>query len=53
MNVDPIVKLKEVAMVLWLVRSDSHRIDIWPEDQVFLLLDVVNSFRCFKSLLEC
>ena len=51
-DVDPVVKLEEVALVLWPVWPKCHRVDVWAEDEKLLLLDIVYGLSCLQGLLK-
>ena len=51
-DVDPVVKLEEVALVLRPVGPKCHGVDVWAEDEKLLLLDIIYSLSCLQSLLK-
>lgn len=48
-----VIELKVVTFVLWFVRSDAHRIDVWSEYKVFLIWNVVDCLMGTTSCLIC
>ena len=51
-HVDPVIELEVVPPVLWLVRSQRHRIDIGSEDEILLRHDIINCLMRLNRLLE-
>ena len=51
-DIDAIMHFEVVAFVRLLVRSDRHRVDIWPKLEEFLQNNIVHCLGCLKSLFE-
>ena len=52
-HVDAVIKLEKVPFILWLVRSEGHRVDVGPEDEILLSWNCIYGLVLLKSLIKC